>query len=321
MIAGFDIGGTKCAVLLGEQLENDLRVIERVEFPTRGTPDATIERLCQTLDELCQTYGCAAPEAIGISCGGPLDGKRGVILSPPNLVGWDNIPIVQIVSERFGVPSFLCNDADAGALAEWTFGAGRDCEHMVFMTFGTGLGAGLILNGKLYTGAANFAGEIGHIRLDRHGPVGYGKSGSAEGFCSGNGIAQLAKIRVLEQLQSGKTTTLASTLEEAEHITAKDVALAAANGDSLALNIFSEVGEQFGRVLAVIADLLNPELVVVGGVYMRAHQWMDEAMWRTLDSEALSGTAKAMQVLPCALGERIGDYAALTVAINGINHQ
>ena len=320
MIAGLDIGGTKCAVLLGEQLPDDLCVIERVEFPTLDTPDATIEQLKKTLSELCKKHGCTAPDAIGISCGGPLDSKRGVILSPPNLIGWDNIPIVQIISDAFSSPAFLCNDADAGALAEWTFGAGRGCEHMVFMTFGTGLGAGLILNGKLYTGTANFAGEIGHVRLEKHGPVGYGKSGSAEGFCSGNGIAQLAKTRVLEQLQSGKTTVLAANTSDAAKITAKDVSIAATNGDELSLSIFAEVGEQFGRVLAVLADVLNPELVVAGGVYMRAHQFMDDAMWRAIRREALPGTAQALHVLPSLLGEKIGDYAALTVAVNGLKN-
>ena len=320
MIAGLDIGGTKCAVLLGEQLPDDLCVIERVEFPTLDTPDATIEQLKKTLSELCKKHGCTAPDAIGISCGGPLDSKRGVILSPPNLIGWDNIPIVQIMSDAFSSPAFLCNDADAGALAEWTFGAGRGCEHMVFMTFGTGLGAGLILNGKLYTGTANFAGEIGHVRLEKHGPVGYGKSGSAEGFCSGNGIAQLAKTRVLEQLQSGKTTVLAANTSDAAKITAKDVSIAATNGDELSLSIFAEVGEQFGRVLAVLADVLNPELVGAGGVYMRAHQFMDDAMWRAIRREALPGTAQALHVLPSLLGEKIGDYAALTVAVNGLKN-
>ena len=261
-----------------------------------------------------------APEAVGISCGGPLDSKRGVILSPPNLIGWDNIPIVQQISEAFGVPAFLCNDADAGALAEWTFGAGRGCEHMVFMTFGTGLGAGLILNGKLYTGASNFAGEIGHVRLDKYGPVGYGKSGSAEGFCSGNGIAQLARTRIIERLQMGGTTSLAATPEEAERVTAKALGQAAAAGDAFALSIFEEVGEQFGRILAILADVLNPELVVAGGVYMRAHQFMDDSMWRSLRRESLAGAATALRVLPSLLGEKIGDYAALTVAVNGLKN-
>lgn len=321
MIAGIDIGGTKCAVLLGEQRLDDLTIIERVEFPTPSTPQLAIGAFIETLRELCHKHHISAPDAIGISCGGPLDSRRGIILSPPNLIGWDEVHITDEITAALGAPTYLCNDADAGALAEWTFGAGRGCEHMVFITFGTGLGAGLILGGRLHTGASNFAGEIGHIRLDRHGPVGYGKSGSAEGFCSGNGIAQLTRTRVLEQLQSGKQVAWATTAADAERITAKDVGLAAASGDRLALDIFAEVGEQFGRTLAILADVLNPELVVAGGVYMRAHQFIDDAMWATLRREALPGAADALRVLPSALGERIGDYAALTVAINGLNHR
>ena len=318
MIAGIDIGGTKCAVLLGEQAEDGLCIIERVELSTMPSPQLSIQAFRQTLGELCQKRGIKAPEAIGISCGGPLDSRRGVILSPPNLIGWDEIHITEEMTAAFGAPAFLCNDADAGALAEWTFGAGRGCEHMVFLTLGTGLGAGLILNGKLYTGAADRAGEIGHIRLDRHGPVGYGKSGSAEGFCSGNGIAQLARTRVLERLQSGNSVNWAPSIADAERITAKDVSIAAAKGDPLALDIFAEAGEHFGRVLAIVADLLAPELIVAGGVYMRAHDFMDDAMWRTLRREALPRAVDTLRVLPSALGEQIGDYAALTVAIRGL---
>ena len=112
--------------------------------------------------------------AVGISCGGPLDSKKGLILSPPNLPGWDNVPVTKLLSEALQVPAFLQNDADACAIAEWRFGAGQGCENMVFLTFGTGLGAGLILNGKLYQGASGMAGEVGHLRLFDNGHIGYG---------------------------------------------------------------------------------------------------------------------------------------------------
>ena len=125
----------------------------------------------------------------------------------------------------------------------------------------------------------------------------------------------------MEQLQLGKSSVLATGVAEVARITAKDVAIAASKGDALALSIFEEVGEQFGRVLAILADLLNPELVVAGGVYMRAHQWIDPAMLRTLHREALPGAADTMRVLPSALNEKIGDYAALTVAVNGMKNK
>ena len=320
-IIGIDVGGTKMAVTLADF---DANFLAKEQFATAETksPRETVEKTFGIIKKILEEKKLSVSDVsgIGISCGGPLDDKRGVILSPPNLPGWDEVPITKWYEDEFKIPAYLKNDADACAIAEWKFGAGRGCENMVFLTFGTGLGAGLILNGKLYTGTANFAGEIGHVRLEKHGPVGYGKSGSAEGFCSGNGIAQLAKTRVLEQLQSGKTTVLAANTSDAAKITAKDVSIAATNGDELSLSIFAEVGEQFGRVLAVLADVLNPELVVAGGVYMRAHQFMDDAMWRAIRREALPGTAQALHVLPSLLGEKIGDYAALTVAVNGLKN-
>ena len=131
-------------------------------------------------------------QAIGVSCGGPLNSRTGVVQSPPNLPGWDDVPIVKILEDAFGIPAFLQNDANACALVEWKYGAGRGCENMVFLTMGTGMGAGVIADGRLLRGARDMAGEVGHLRLEKDGPVGYGKAGSFEGFTSGGGIARLA---------------------------------------------------------------------------------------------------------------------------------
>jgi hypothetical protein len=183
-------------------------------------------------------------EGIGISCGGPLNSKTGTILSPPNLPGWDNIPIVKYLEEKTGLKAWLCNDANACALAEWKLGAGKGCSNMIFMTFGTGLGAGIILNGRLYTGTNDMAGELGHIRLSNFGPVGYGKMGSFEGFCSGGGITQLAKMMIMEELQLGNKPFLCRTFSDLETVTAEKVGLAAKDGDILAMEILKHVGIQ-----------------------------------------------------------------------------
>lgn len=189
-LAGVDIGGTKCAACIGradgEQVEVLCRAVPRA---TREyTPAGMLEALAGDLrDCLAALPAWERAEGIGISCGGPLDSRAGIVLSPPNLSGWDAVPAAKILSERTGLPAWLCNDANAGALAEWQYGAGRGCRDLVFLTFGTGLGAGLILGGRLYEGASGMAGELGHIRLEAHGPVGYGKAGSFEGFCSGGG--------------------------------------------------------------------------------------------------------------------------------------
>ena len=131
-----------------------------------------------------------SPVSIGVSCGSPMDSARGIIQEPPNLPGWKDVHITEELTARTGLPAFLCNDANACALAEWRFGAGRGTQNMIFCTFGTGFGAGLILDGKLYAGTNDNAGEIGHVRLDTEGPMGYYKIGSVEGFCSGGGIAK-----------------------------------------------------------------------------------------------------------------------------------
>ena len=193
MNIGLDIGGTKCAISTGVCEGGTIKILSREEFPTSGLSwrqvlDEFARRIeLQTSNFKLQTIG-----AIGISCGGPLDSKRGVIMSPPNLPGWDNVPVVDFFRERFGVPVAVQNDANACALAEYLYGSGRGVKNLVFMTFGTGLGAGIIIDGKLYSGANDNAGEIGHIRLAPTGPIGYNKEGSAEGFCSGAGIARLA---------------------------------------------------------------------------------------------------------------------------------
>ena len=194
-LIGIDIGGTKCAVSLGKRAaDGGVRLLHRCESrPTAGrAPMELLAELCADARE-CMARAPQRPSAAGISCGGPLDSRRGVILSPPNLVGWDEIPAAACISEALGIPARLCNDANACALAEWKLGAGRGCRSMIFLTFGTGLGAGLILDGRLYEGASDMAGEAGHIRLADCGPAGYGKSGSFEGFCSGAVLRSLPK--------------------------------------------------------------------------------------------------------------------------------
>jgi glucokinase len=191
---GLDIGGTKCAVSAGEVADGGIRILSRDEFPTAGMSwQEVLEEFAARISGM-KGNGHEI-SAIGISCGGPLDSRRGVIMSPPNLPGWDNVPVVRFFEERFNVPVAVQNDANACALAEYMYGSGRGVRNLVFMTFGTGLGAGIVIDGRLYSGSNDNAGEIGHIRLAPTGPVGYNKEGSAEGFCSGAGMARLAKIR------------------------------------------------------------------------------------------------------------------------------
>ena len=316
-LIGIDIGGTKCAVSLGETEGETLSILAKKIFATPNRdPNAAIQKIISSIWELARENRFDAEEisAIGIACGGPLDSERDLVLSPPNLPGWDNVGIVSEIVKVFKSPCGLQNDANACALAEWKFGAGKGLKNMVFMTFGTGLGAGLILDGKLYAGTNDNAGEIGHIRLSEFGPVGYGKSGSFEGFCSGGGIAQIAKMKVLERLQMGQKVGFCKTPDDLGKLDAKAVAAAADAGDKLALEIYAESGRKLGAGLSIIVDILNPQAIVIGSIFTRSRNLLWKHARAVLETEALPLARKACKILPAKLGENIGDYAALSVA-------
>jgi len=323
-IVGLDIGGTKCAVILGQMNgESQPTVMGKKVLQTADYPDPykLIEKLQDFLDELLAEYSVPVEsvESIGVSCGGPLDSVTGMILSPPNLPGWDEIPIVKLFKEKYGIPTFLQNDANACALAEWLMGAGRGTKNMVFLTFGTGMGAGLVLNGKLYSGTNDLGGEVGHIRLAPDGPVGFGKAGSFEGFCSGGGIAQLAKKAVSEKLKSGEPVVFCPSMEQIEEIDTRMVALAARDGDPVALQIIRTSAEYLGRGLSVIIDILNPECIVIGSVYARNESLFKPFMDEIIRQEAIPSAVSVCTVKPAELGDSVGDFAALGVAVYGKN--
>lgn len=311
VLVGLDIGGTKCAAVLARPADGKPEILAKRRFDTAAYPrwQDMLSVLADAVGEMCVSLR-AAPVGIGVSCGGPLDSRRGLILSPPNLPGWDEVPVCAFFSEKFGVPVFLQNDANACAVAEWKFGAGQGCRNMIFLTFGTGLGAGLILDGRLYSGTNDMAGEVGHMRLLADGPVGYGKRGSFEGFCSGGGLRQLAQMRF--DAYDGETTLTADDLS------AKAVAAAADAGDALAQAIYAECGGMLGRGLAVLVDVLNPERIVLGSIYARSGHLLREGMLRTLRAEALPRSLDVCAVVPASLGDDIGDYAALGVLSCGL---
>ncbi len=301
---GIDIGGTKCAIVQGNRQG---QILKKAQFATAagGGPAAILEKLSAQI-EAWQVEDLAG---IGVSCGGPLDSEHGVILSPPNLPGWDHIEIKAYMENRFGVRTNLQNDADACALAEWRFGAGRGCRNMVFLTFGTGMGAGLILNGQLYKGRNGYAGEIGHMRMSEYGPVGYAKPGSFEGFCSGSGIGQLAGSYALAQLQRGMKPLYCESVHALSQVTAAAAAQAAEAGDETALQVYRTAGTCFGRGLAVLMDILNPDIIVAGGIYVRSGHLLRQSMEESIQQEAIG--ACICPVVPAALGERLGDVGAL----------
>jgi glucokinase len=194
-------------------------------------------------------------------------------------------------------------------------GAGKGASNMIFLTFGTGMGAGLILNGRLYSGTNDLGGEVGHIRLAETGPVGFGKAGSFEGFCSGGGIAQLAKSIVSEKLFNKQFVDFCPTQDMISKITTKMVASAANNGDQVALEIIRVSAEYMGQALSTLIDILNPECIVIGSIYARNEMLFKPIIERILRQEAIPASLAVCSIKPAGLGESIGDYAALCVAV------
>jgi glucokinase len=314
LFLGIDIGGTKCAVVLGD---SSFSIKKKVFFETKVERGyhAIIGEFQKHIDSILKEYPAESLKRIGISCGGPLDSRTGMIYSPPNLPGWDQVPIVELFSTRYGVPTALQNDANACALAEWMMGAGKGTRNMIFLTFGTGMGAGLILDGKLYSGTNDLGGEVGHIRLAPDGPVGFGKAGSFEGFCSGGGIAQLAKSIVSEKLKNKQQVGFCTSPEMIPEIDAKVVALAAQDGDPVANEIIGISAGYLGLGLSILIDVLNPECIVIGSIYARNENLFKPLIDKVLQREAIPSSLEVCRIKPAELGDSIGDYAALCVAV------
>ncbi len=311
-IVGFDVGGTKCAVTLGKTVENATpEILQKIKFPTEADkPYTVLEQFKNELDNILKKSALEYKDivGIGISCGGPLNSETGVVMCPPNLPKWDNIKICDYFTDLTGIPCRLQNDANACAVAEWKYGAGRGLKNMAFLTFGTGLGAGLILDGKLYRGTNDNAGEIGHVRLEPDGPVGYGKAGSCEGFCSGGGIRQMG---IFAMRRYGEDTELYKACEgKEENVNAKIIADLAYKGDEICSDIYKKCAEKLGMTISILCDIIDPEAVVIGGIFMRSDDLLADGILETMKREALV----PCKVLKAGLGEKVGDYAALSIA-------
>lgn len=304
---GFDIGGTKCAAVTGVVENGNVRILAREAFATPASQEEALDTLCTLAQKLA---GDEEILGVGISSGGPMNTKTGELCNPPNLPGWSGLSLTDYAEKRLHAPAVLENDANACALAEWRWGAGKGSQIMLFLTFGTGLGAGIVIGGRVLQGVNGNAGELGHWRLNDFGPSGYGKVGAFEGFCSGGGIAQLAQSVGLSYAQRGE----APAWYHGE-ISAKTVALAAAEGDPAAIEVFDESARRLGQGLSFVMDLLNPDCIVIGSVYTRAEKLFQKEMHRVLQREVLPASYEACRVVPALLGDSIGDYAALSLAV------
>jgi len=308
LLLGLDIGGTKSAAIVGDTAGNALA---REEFHTSG-PDETMGRLI----DLGRDLAGGDPSAVGISCGGPLSSREGLILSPPNLPGWDRVAVVQMVRDALGVPAGLENNANASAVAEWRWGLDCQLDDLVFLTCSTGMGAGIILGGRLVRGKQDLAGEVGHVRLLEDGPVGYWKAGSVEGLTSGRALAELARRRLAQPHDPSHLDRF-----DAETLQDKAVTGAAIDGDALAVDVVATLGEYLGRTCAMLIDLLNPQRISLGDNARRLGALLIEPTREAARREALPAAFEACAIDQAVLGASIHDLAALAIAHDALEQE
>jgi glucokinase len=314
LVIGIDLGGTKISTALvngdGKIIAQDYRETQAIAGPqvvVGRALDSAREVMAQAEVEQSQVA------AVGIGAPGSVDIKTGVVVAPPNLPGWDRVPLRQLVEDGLGIKAFLENDANAAALGEHRLGAGRGTEHMIYVTVSTGIGGGLILDGRLYHGVSGMAGEIGHITVMPYGPLcGCGNRGCLEALASGTAIAREARERVVR----GVPTLMADLAEgDLERITAKLVAEAARQGDVEAQEIIDQAMRYLGVGMANLANLFNPQLIVIGGGLTNIGELLFGPVRRVVDQRAFRAQSQALRIVRAELGDDVGVLGAAAVAL------
>ena len=305
---GVDIGGTNVKIAL---VDFDGKIIYSNTVPTRAEMgyEAGVNNIKQAIKELMSETGADAKtiEAIGFGLPGQIDYKEGIVKNLPNIPGWVNIPLAKIIEDEFSIPTRLDNDVRCAALGELNFGAGKGCENLICITVGTGIGSGIVLNGKLVRGASNAAGEIGHIKMDMTGgPLcGCGDYGCFEAYASGPAIVTMAK----EYISGGKSAKYKEMATDGI-ITPYIVAQAALQGDAVSIQIFKQMGKIIGTGLSSVINLLNPEKIIIGGGVADAGEILLDPIRKTILDRAMPIQANAVQIVPAQLANTAGVIGA-----------
>jgi glucokinase len=308
-IIGLDIGGTKTACVEGTL---DATILQRIEMPTNAQDPfhVTFPEITDRVQSLMVNANRAGRRiaAISVSIGGPLKIGEGILIEPPHLPGWHHVPLKQHFEQSFpGIAIRIEHDGNAGALAEFHFGVGKtrpNLRHLIFLTFGTGIGAGFIVNGRILRGATDTAGEIGHWRLADDGPLAFGKRGCWESFASGAGLIHLAAQ--MHPARWSATTPIRQLVEDI------------LDDDPQALEVAARAGYWMGRGLALLIDALNPQVIVFGSLGVVLGERIFAPARKVIEKEALPQAAAACEIIPSFLGNSIGDIAALMAAITGL---
>ncbi len=312
-IVGLDIGGTKTACVEGAF---DGAILQRLEMPTNAQSpfQVTFPEIKVRVQSLIGNAKKAGRRvaAISVSIGGPLKIDEGLLINPPHLPGWHHVPLKQHLEQSFpGIPVYIEHDGNAGALAEFYFGVGKTrptLQHLIFLTFGTGIGAGFIVNGRILRGASDTAGEIGHWRLAEDGPLAFGKRGCWESFASGAGLIHLAA-----QMHPARWSADTPIRQLVEDIL---------NDDPQALEVAACAGHWMGRGLSLLIDALNPQVIVFGSLGVVLGERIFAPARTVIEKEALPQAAAACAIIPSVLGNGIGDIASLMAALTepGVTH-
>lgn len=304
---GIDVGGTNVKIALVE----DGKIIYSNTVPTYAKMgyEYTVNNIKQAIRDLMKETTTTEKdiEGIGFDFPGQVDYQTGVVKLAPNIPGWVNVPIAQMIEDEFHIPTKIDNDVRCAALGEMKFGAGRGCENFICITVGTGIGSGIVINGKIVRGASNAAGEIGHIKLQAEGgPLcGCGDSGCLEAFASGPAIVAMAQ----DYLKGGKSSKFAELAGDGE-ITPYIVAKAAEAGDPVAKRIFEIMGYRIGIGLTSVINLLNPEKVIIGGGVAECGDLLLEPIRKTVKTRAMKVAGETVEIVPAELGNSAGVIGA-----------
>lgn len=316
-LIGIDVGGTKVSFCIGDS-EGVIHVSKRVAADSLGSPETGLPKIVELIGDLLSDENIEIEDirAIGLALPGPVSTKKEMILNPPNMPKWVNVPIVQYLREKLGRPVFMDNDANAGVLGEWEFGGAKHVNNLVYLTMSTGMGGGVIIDGKLLQGATDTAGEVGHYILDPKGPkCPCGQRGCFEAFCGGLNASHLLQERVKKNKQS-------LILEEAEgNIEAIDMKCllnAVKKSDPLALEFWEEYIERLAQGIGILLQTLNPDAIILGTIAAHNKQLVMQPLQEALPHYAWRAPLEHCRVEPTELGSDLGKLGALAVALNGL---
>jgi len=317
-VLAIDLGGTKIITAIVSN-SGQMMAQERCLTLADEGPPSVINRLLSAVDYILSLKNMEPSQldSISIAAAGGIELEQGLVTSSPHLPGWHNVPLRDIVKKKYRVVTFLLNDASAAALGEYRFGSGKGVNNLILLTVGTGIGGGIIINGRLYQGSSGSAGEIGHMTIDVNGPeCTCGNIGCLETLVSGTTMAGEAKRRIAQGEKSSLLELVAGKLED---ITAEEIGVAARGGDSLALDIITEAATYLGVGMVNLVNIFNPEMIVVGGGVAKLGELLLEPARRVVKERAFPVSAQAVRIVPARLGDEAGVYGAAVFALEQRN--